>query len=41
MIIYHTDKKVDFQKLIKLFNQVSWDGKIHDTKRLNAMVNNS
>lgn len=41
MIIYRTDKKVDFEKLIELFNQVGWDDKTRDIKRLKAMVANS
>lgn len=41
MIRYCTDKKVDFEKLIELFNQVGWDDKTRDIKRLKAMVDNS
>lgn len=41
MIRYCTDKKVDFEKLIELFNKVGWDDKTCDIKRLKAMVDNS
>lgn len=41
MIMYHTDKKVDYDKLQILFNQVGWNDKINDINRLKAMVENS
>lgn len=41
MIKYCTDKKVDYNKLIVLFNQVGWNDKTKDTNRLRTMVVNS
>ena len=41
MIIYNTDKKVDYDKLIILFNQVGWNDKTNDITRLKTMVKNS
>lgn len=41
MITYHTDKKVNYEKLIELFNEVGWNDKTSDLNRLKAMVNNS
>jgi len=41
MIKYCTDKKVDYNKLIVLFNQVGWNDKTKDTNRLRTMVENS
>lgn len=41
MIKYCTDKKVDYNKLIVLFNQVGWNDKAKDTNRLRTMVENS
>jgi len=41
MIKYYTDKKVDYNKLIKLFNEVGWDDKAKDLDRLKKMVENS
>lgn len=41
MIIYHTDKKVDYDKLKTLFNEVGWNDKTDDINRLKAMVENS
>lgn len=41
MIRYCTNKKVDFKKLIELFNQVGWDDKTDNINRLEKMVNNS
>jgi ribosomal protein S18 acetylase RimI-like enzyme len=39
--MYHTDKKVDYDKLKALFNQVGWNDKTEDINRLKAMVENS
>ncbi|MFZ5967078.1 MAG: GNAT family N-acetyltransferase [Bacillota bacterium] len=41
MITYNTDKKVDYDKLITLFNQTGWNDKTRDMNRLKAMVENS
>jgi len=41
MIMYHTNKKVDYDKLQTLFNQVGWNDKTSDINRLKAMVENS
>jgi len=41
MIMYYTDKKVDYEKLQTLFNQVGWNDKTNDINRLRAMVKNS
>lgn len=41
MIKYYRDKKVDYNKLIVLFNQVGWNDKTKDTNRLRTMVENS
>ncbi|AOT71299.1 GNAT family N-acetyltransferase [Geosporobacter ferrireducens] len=41
MIKYHRDKKVDYNRLIDLFNQVGWRDKTNDRDRLKAMVDNS
>ena len=41
MIKYYTNKKVDYNKLIKLFNEVGWDDKTNDIDRLKKMVENS
>lgn len=41
MIKYYMDKKVDFNKLIVLFNQVGWNDKTEDTSRLRTMVESS
>mgnify|MGYP006333776031 CR=1 FL=1 len=41
MIMYHTDKKVDYDKLKTLFNQVGWNDKTDDINRLKTMVENS
>ena len=41
MIMYHTDKKVDYDKLKTLFNEVGWNDKTDDINRLKAMVENS
>jgi ribosomal protein S18 acetylase RimI-like enzyme len=41
MIVYNTDKKVDYDRLIILFNQVGWNDKTDDIDRLKAMVENS
>lgn len=41
MIIYNTNKKVDYDRLIILFNQVGWNDKTEDINRLKAMVENS
>jgi ribosomal protein S18 acetylase RimI-like enzyme len=35
------EKKVDYNKLIVLFNQVGWNDKTEDTNRLRMMVENS
>jgi len=39
--MYHTNKKVDYDKLQTLFNQVGWNDKTSDINRLKAMVENS
>ena len=41
MIMYRTDKKVDYDKLTTLFNEVGWTDKTYDINRLKAMVDNS
>jgi len=41
MILHNTDKKVDYNKLIILFNQVGWNDKTEDINRLKGMVENS
>lgn len=41
MINYYTDKKVDYDKLKTLFNQVGWNDKTDDINRLKDMVENS
>lgn len=41
MIKYNIDKKVDYNKLIVLFNQVGWKDKTEDINRLKSMVENS
>lgn len=41
MIMYNTDKKVDYDKLKTLFNEVGWNDKTDDINRLKAMVENS
>ena len=41
MIKYLTDKTVDYNRLIALFNQVGWNDKTEDMSRLEAMVENS
>ncbi len=41
MIKYNTDKKVDYDRIIDLFNQVGWNDKTEDINRLKAMVQNS
>lgn len=41
MIEYCTDKKVDYERLVVLFNQAGWDDKAQDMKRLKNMVENS
>ncbi|MGV8984475.1 GNAT family N-acetyltransferase [Clostridium sp.] len=41
MIMYYIDKKVDYDKLQTLFNQVGWNDKTNDINRLKAMVENS
>ncbi len=41
MIKYHTDKKVDYDRLKTLFNDVGWSDKTNDINRLKAMVENS
>jgi len=40
-INYNTDKKVDYDRLISLFNEAGWDDKTGDVDRLKAMVENS
>lgn len=35
------DKKVDYERLIILFNEVGWNDKTKDMDRLKAMVDNS
>jgi len=39
--MYNTDKKVDYDKLKTLFNEVGWNDKTDDINRLKAMVENS
>ncbi|MBU3156988.1 GNAT family N-acetyltransferase [Clostridium estertheticum] len=41
MIMYNTDKKVDYDKLKTLFNEVGWNDKTEDNNRLLLMVENS
>ena len=41
MIMYYTDKKVDYNKLKTLFNNVGWNDKTSDINRLRSMVENS
>ncbi|MDF2548508.1 MAG: hypothetical protein K0R93_3406 [Anaerosolibacter sp.] len=41
MIVYHTDKKVDYDRLNTLFNEAGWDDKTNDMSRLKTMVENS
>jgi ribosomal protein S18 acetylase RimI-like enzyme len=41
MIMYHTDKKVDYDKLKILFNEAGWNDKTDDINRLKSMVENS
>lgn len=41
MIKYLTDKTVDYNRLVALFNQVGWNDKTEDMSRLQAMVENS
>jgi ribosomal protein S18 acetylase RimI-like enzyme len=41
MIMYYIDKKVDYDKLQTLFNQLGWIDKTNDINRLKAMVENS
>jgi predicted N-acetyltransferase YhbS len=41
MIIYDIDKKVDYERLKTLFDEVGWDDKTKDMDRLRAMVENS
>lgn len=41
MITYRTDKKVNYEKLIKLFNEVGWKDKTSDLDRLKDMIDNS
>lgn len=41
MIIYNTDKRIDYDKLKTLFNDVGWNDKTADSNRLLLMVENS
>lgn len=41
MLAYSSDKKVDLNRLIYLFNEVGWNDKIKDKSRLQEMINNS
>lgn len=41
MLAYNSDKKVDLNRLIYLFNEVGWNDKIKDKSRLQEMINNS
>ncbi|WML34443.1 GNAT family N-acetyltransferase [Clostridium sp. OS1-26] len=41
MTMYRTDKKVDYDKLKTLFNEVGWTDKTDDINRLKTMVENS
>lgn len=41
MIIYSTDKIINYEKLIELFNDVGWKDKTSDLNRLKTMVDNS
>lgn len=41
MIKYYASKKIDYDRLITLFNQVGWTDKTNDINRLKAMVENS
>jgi len=39
--MYNTDKKVDYDRLKTLFNEVGWNDKTDDINRLKTMVENS
>jgi ribosomal protein S18 acetylase RimI-like enzyme len=41
MVEYHNGKRVDFKRLIELFNEVGWEDKTKDVNRLERMVQNS
>lgn len=41
MIVYYTDRKVDYDRLKTLFNEAGWDDKTNDMSRLKTMVENS
>jgi GNAT superfamily N-acetyltransferase len=41
MIKYLTDKTVDYNRLIALFNQEGWNDKTEEISRVQAMVENS
>lgn len=41
VIKYYTDKKVNYERLISLFNEAGWNDKTEDMDRLRAMVDNS
>lgn len=41
MIRYNLEKRVDYESLIKLFNQAGWSDKTLDLERLKSMVENS
>ena len=41
MIMYRTDRKLDYNKLKALFDEVGWSDKTDDINRLKAMVDNS
>lgn len=41
MIMYRTDKTVDYDRLKALFNEVGWTDKTNDINRLKTMVENS
>ena len=41
MIEYNLEKKVNYESLVKLFNQAGWSDKTSDLDRLKLMVENS
>lgn len=41
MLTYCSDKKVDLNRLIYLFNEVGWSDKTNDKVRLQEMIDNS
>lgn len=41
MIKYYNNKRVDFNRLVEMFNEVGWIDKTKDLNRLKEMVHNS